>query len=178
MEVWTGFVVGLLGSLHCVGMCGPIVAALPQGEGGKLSFLYGRLLYNSGTSRHLCADRAVIWSDRQDDLHGGISTRSVDCHWSGDHLGSNNAIALFAGVDICAGAKQALRSHQQDVGPAVSLKQKVIAVCHRHSQRPSCRAGSFTLRWRVRSRPEGRLRGRRIWRCLALARFRFCWLFR
>lgn len=48
MEVWTGFVVGLLGSLHCVGMCGPIVAALPQGEGGKLSFLYGRLLYNSG----------------------------------------------------------------------------------------------------------------------------------
>ncbi len=48
MEVWTGFVVGLLGSLHCIGMCGPIVAALPQGEGGKLSFLYGRLLYNSG----------------------------------------------------------------------------------------------------------------------------------
>lgn len=48
MEVWTGFVVGLLGSLHCVGMCGPIVAALPQGEGGRMSFLYGRLLYNAG----------------------------------------------------------------------------------------------------------------------------------
>jgi len=48
MEVWTGFVVGLLGSLHCVGMCGPIVAALPQGEGGKMAFLAGRLLYNLG----------------------------------------------------------------------------------------------------------------------------------
>lgn len=48
MEVWTGFVVGLLGSLHCVGMCGPIVAALPQGDGGRMAFLAGRLLYNSG----------------------------------------------------------------------------------------------------------------------------------
>lgn len=48
MEVWTGFVVGLLGSLHCVGMCGPIVAALPQGDSGKMAFLAGRLLYNLG----------------------------------------------------------------------------------------------------------------------------------
>jgi sulfite exporter TauE/SafE len=48
MEVWTGFIVGLLGSLHCVGMCGPIVAALPQGDGGRSAFLVGRLLYNLG----------------------------------------------------------------------------------------------------------------------------------
>ena len=48
MEVWTGFIVGLLGSLHCVGMCGPIVAALPQGGSGKLRFLSGRMLYNIG----------------------------------------------------------------------------------------------------------------------------------
>ncbi len=48
MEVWAGFIVGLFGSLHCVGMCGPIVAALPQGEGGRSAFLGGRLLYNLG----------------------------------------------------------------------------------------------------------------------------------
>ena len=48
MEIWTGFIVGLVGSLHCIGMCGPIVAALPQGEGGRLKFIGGRLLYNSG----------------------------------------------------------------------------------------------------------------------------------
>jgi uncharacterized protein len=48
VEAWTGFIVGLFGSLHCVGMCGPIVAALPQGKGGRLPFLVGRLLYNFG----------------------------------------------------------------------------------------------------------------------------------
>lgn len=29
MEVWAGFVMGVVGSLHCVGMCGPIAFALP-----------------------------------------------------------------------------------------------------------------------------------------------------
>lgn len=48
MELWTAFVFGLGGSLHCVGMCGPIVMALPGGSGSRLSYLWGRLLYNSG----------------------------------------------------------------------------------------------------------------------------------
>ena len=29
MEIWAGFVMGVIGSLHCVGMCGPIAFALP-----------------------------------------------------------------------------------------------------------------------------------------------------
>jgi sulfite exporter TauE/SafE len=29
MEVWAGFVMGVIGSMHCVGMCGPIAFALP-----------------------------------------------------------------------------------------------------------------------------------------------------
>jgi hypothetical protein len=47
MEIWTGFVVGLVGSLHCIGMCGPIVAALPS-DSSRWSLLAGRLLYNFG----------------------------------------------------------------------------------------------------------------------------------
>lgn len=43
-----GFVVGLVGSLHCVGMCGPIVAALPADPRSRLSFLTGRIVYNFG----------------------------------------------------------------------------------------------------------------------------------
>lgn len=46
--LWSGFVIGLLGSLHCVGMCGPIVAALPAAGSSRLGFLAGRLLYNLG----------------------------------------------------------------------------------------------------------------------------------
>lgn len=45
MELLTGFLVGLLGSFHCAGMCGPIALALPIG-GGNL--LLGRILYNFG----------------------------------------------------------------------------------------------------------------------------------
>ncbi len=48
MEVWTGFVVGLVGSLHCVGMCGPIALALPVFGENKFQVILGRLLYNLG----------------------------------------------------------------------------------------------------------------------------------
>jgi len=48
MEIFTAFVIGLLGSLHCVGMCGPIALALPTGPVKSLRFYAGRLLYNFG----------------------------------------------------------------------------------------------------------------------------------
>lgn len=45
--LWTAFTIGLLGSLHCVGMCGPLMIAVPlgNGKGGKVVRL---LLYNFG----------------------------------------------------------------------------------------------------------------------------------
>lgn len=49
MELWTAFVIGFAGSLHCVGMCGPIALALPTGgRTGFWQLLPGRLLYNLG----------------------------------------------------------------------------------------------------------------------------------
>ncbi|MEW6702280.1 MAG: sulfite exporter TauE/SafE family protein [Bacteroidota bacterium] len=48
MEIWTGFIVGLLGSMHCVGMCGPIALALPVLSETKFKILLGRALYNFG----------------------------------------------------------------------------------------------------------------------------------
>ncbi|MFC6999920.1 sulfite exporter TauE/SafE family protein [Rufibacter roseus] len=46
--VWAGFLFGILGSFHCVGMCGAIALALPVGKGSGLTFVAGRLLYNLG----------------------------------------------------------------------------------------------------------------------------------
>jgi sulfite exporter TauE/SafE len=46
--IWAGFLFGLLGSFHCVGMCGPIALALPGGQGRGGAFVAGRLLYNGG----------------------------------------------------------------------------------------------------------------------------------
>ncbi|MFT7283225.1 MAG: sulfite exporter TauE/SafE, partial [Cyclobacteriaceae bacterium] len=43
--IWSGFVIGLLGSLHCVGMCGPLAFAAPTMSSKRLT---GALVYNAG----------------------------------------------------------------------------------------------------------------------------------
>jgi len=48
MELWTAFIIGLAGSLHCIGMCGPIAIALPLRDESKSRLLLGRVLYNTG----------------------------------------------------------------------------------------------------------------------------------
>lgn len=46
--LWTAFMLGLAGSLHCAGMCGPLALALPHPGGGATGFVVSRLAYNSG----------------------------------------------------------------------------------------------------------------------------------
>ena len=45
---WTAFIMGLFGSLHCVGMCGPIALALPVQNENRFSMMSKLLLYNFG----------------------------------------------------------------------------------------------------------------------------------
>jgi uncharacterized protein len=47
-ELSAGFVIGLVGSVHCIGMCGPIAVALPVYQRSGWKLLFGRLLYNGG----------------------------------------------------------------------------------------------------------------------------------
>ena len=46
--LWTGFLIGLVGSLHCAGMCGPIALFLPNPGRSPVTRLVGRLIYNGG----------------------------------------------------------------------------------------------------------------------------------
>ncbi len=48
MEFITPLTIGLIGSLHCMGMCGPIVVALPLKKHNLLTKISGAILYNSG----------------------------------------------------------------------------------------------------------------------------------
>lgn len=48
MFLYTAFLVGILGSFHCIGMCGPIALALPVQKRDYWSLLKSRLLYNAG----------------------------------------------------------------------------------------------------------------------------------
>lgn len=55
MELWTGFVLGLVGSLHCAGMCGPLALALPMTGRAWASLLAGRSAYHLGRITTYCA---------------------------------------------------------------------------------------------------------------------------
>lgn len=48
MQLWTALLIGFAGSLHCAGMCGPLVLAMPAGNCGIGSHLAGKLAYNAG----------------------------------------------------------------------------------------------------------------------------------
>ncbi|MBN1446354.1 MAG: sulfite exporter TauE/SafE family protein [Bacteroidetes bacterium] len=46
--IWSAFVIGLVGSVHCLGMCGPIVLVLPGNITERWKFFFSRILYNLG----------------------------------------------------------------------------------------------------------------------------------
>jgi len=46
--IGTGFIMGAVGSLHCIGMCGPLAFALPIGHRSCRGRLAGGALYNAG----------------------------------------------------------------------------------------------------------------------------------
>ena len=48
MELWTAFLIGFIGSFHCVGMCGPIALSLPYQDVTKIKTASNVLLYNFG----------------------------------------------------------------------------------------------------------------------------------
>jgi sulfite exporter TauE/SafE len=54
MDYCTAFLLGLVGSLHCAGMCGPLALAIPGARGSRSGFLIGRLAYNLGRILTYC----------------------------------------------------------------------------------------------------------------------------
>ncbi len=54
MDFGFAFALGLLGSLHCAAMCGPLLLALPVPTGGPGRFVAGRILYQLGRVTTYC----------------------------------------------------------------------------------------------------------------------------
>jgi len=46
--LWAALITGLIGSLHCTGMCGPLICAMPIPKGSRSLEFMGMLVYNSG----------------------------------------------------------------------------------------------------------------------------------
>ena len=54
MDFGIALALGLLGSLHCAAMCGPLMLALPVPPGGPARFVAGRILYQLGRVATYC----------------------------------------------------------------------------------------------------------------------------
>ena len=54
MNFGIAFALGLLGSLHCAAMCGPLLLALPVPAGGAGRFVAGRIVYQLGRIATYC----------------------------------------------------------------------------------------------------------------------------
>ena len=48
MQLWTAFLLGLIGSVHCAGMCGPLALAMPASGHTASGYFAGRAVYNLG----------------------------------------------------------------------------------------------------------------------------------
>ena len=54
MDFGIALALGLLGSLHCAAMCGPLMLALPVPPGGPARFVAGRIIYQLGRVATYC----------------------------------------------------------------------------------------------------------------------------
>jgi len=54
MDYEIAFALGLLGSLHCAAMCGPLMLALPAAHGGPARFVTGRMVCQLGRIATYC----------------------------------------------------------------------------------------------------------------------------
>jgi uncharacterized protein len=87
MYLLTALLLGAAGSLHCVGMCGPIVLALPRGNQPGMKKFSGLFLYNIGRALTYSvlgaisglAGSALLWA-------GGQQTLSIVASYAGEKM--------------------------------------------------------------------------------------------
>ena len=90
MELWTAFILGLVGSLHCAGMCGPLALALPHAARSGIRFVLGRGAYNAGRLITYCAMGLVFGLAGRTLLLAGIQ------RWVSIGLGALLLVGLLA----------------------------------------------------------------------------------
>src|SRR4051812_35081718 len=87
------FLMGLIGSVHCVAMCGPLALAVPMAGSTRRSAVGSRLVYNAG--------RLVVYGVLG--LFFGLIGKSVVLVGLQQSLslGAGLAMALFLGLGLC-----------------------------------------------------------------------------
>jgi sulfite exporter TauE/SafE len=119
MDLWTGFVLGLVGSLHCAGMCGPLALALPATGPSTGAFVLGRLAYNLGRIVTYCCLGLIFGLVGRTLLLAGIQ------RWVSIGLGAALLVGLFA--------SRRLVSWRPVTALVEALKSRMAALLRRRS---------------------------------------------
>lgn len=86
------FMIGLLGSIHCVGMCGPLAFAIPSLKTGWVYLIFNKLLYQAGRIISYCLLGVLI----------GLAGRQI---WL---AGVQQGVSILSGLLILAAAASRL----------------------------------------------------------------------
>ena len=101
------FMIGLLGSVHCIGMCGPLAFAVPSLNKGAAYLILDKILYQSGRIISYCALGAVI----------GLIGRQI---WLS---GLQQGISMLSGfLILVAACSRIFKFSMNQKGPSVLLK--------------------------------------------------------
>jgi sulfite exporter TauE/SafE len=92
MELWTAFPLGLAGSLHCAGMCGPLVLALAKARPRTMRESTSRVFYHLGRVASYCLLGLILGS------LGHVAAPAGFQRWLSIALG----VALLAGLLVAA----------------------------------------------------------------------------
>jgi sulfite exporter TauE/SafE len=125
MNCWTAFILGLVGSLHCAGMCGPLALALPHLPGGSVGFVPGRVAYNIGRILTYCFLG----------LASGLAGKTVLLAGLERSLSIGLGIALLVGMVV---SRKLVVSPSRVVG---RLKSRMAGLLHRRSFTSLCLLG-------------------------------------
>jgi sulfite exporter TauE/SafE len=121
MDLWTAFFLGLAGSLHCAGMCGPLALALPAAGRNRTTFFLGRLAYNAGRIATYCGLGIIFGLIGQSLLLAGVQ------RWLSIGLGAMLIAGLFASRKLSAALPVTRLVERLKGGMSALLRQRSLA---------------------------------------------------
>jgi uncharacterized protein len=121
MDYWTAFILGLVGSLHCAGMCGPLALAVPGAADNTTRFALGRVAYNLGRITTYCALGMVFGLFGKTLLLAGIQ------RWVSISLGVLLIIGLFTSRKLALWKPVTLLVNQLKSRMSRLLRQRSLA---------------------------------------------------
>ena len=98
MQLWTAFLLGFAGSLHCAAMCGPLLLALSQARPRTLRGSAGRIIYHFGRISSYGVLGLILG------LFGNLAAPAGFQRWLSIILGAGLLFALLAATRISLAA--------------------------------------------------------------------------